>query len=62
MNSYERLHAMVEGKEVDRPGATIWKHFFLEDRVVEDCVKKHIAFQEAGVNIRLHKVKRPSVT
>ncbi len=46
MNSYERLRAMVDGKEVDRPGATIWKHFFLEDRVVEDSVKKHIAFQE----------------
>jgi len=37
---------MAEGREVDRPGATIWKHFFLEDRVVEDNVKKHIAFQE----------------
>lgn len=46
MNSYERLRAMVEGRPVDRPGATIWKHFFLEDRVVEDSVKKHTAFQE----------------
>lgn len=46
MNSYERLRAMVEGKPVDRPGATIWKHFFLEDRVVEDCVKRHISFEE----------------
>lgn len=46
MNSYERLRAMVEGKPVDRPGVSVWKHFFLDDRVVEDNVKAHIAFQE----------------
>lgn len=46
MNSYERLQAMVKGQEVDRPGASLWKHFFLEDRNVEDLVKAHIAFEE----------------
>lgn len=46
MNSYERVRAMVEGKTVDRPGASLWKHFFLEDRNVEDLYKAHVAFEE----------------
>lgn len=46
MTPYERIRAMVDGKPVDRPGACAWKHFHAEDRVVNDCVKKHIAFQE----------------
>lgn len=48
MNAYERLHAMVEGKEVDRPGASAWHHFNLEDRNIHDNVKRHIAFQETN--------------
>lgn len=43
---YERIKAMVEGREVDRPGASVWKHFHQDDRVVSDSVKAHIAFQE----------------
>ena len=46
MNAYERVRAMVEGKKVDRPGVSAWKHFFLEDRVVYDMVKRTVAFQE----------------
>lgn len=46
MNAYERIKAMLEGKEVDRPGVSAWRHFLLEDRVVGDSVKAHIAFQE----------------
>lgn len=46
MNAYERIKAMVDGKPVDRPGATLWKHFFLEDRNCNDLVKRTIAFQE----------------
>lgn len=46
MNSYERIKAMVNNETVDRPGVTIWKHFFLEDHELEDSVKAHIAFQE----------------
>lgn len=46
MTAYERIRAMVNKQEVDRPGATVWKHFHDEDRVVNDLVKKTIAFQE----------------
>ena len=46
MNSYERLQRMVKGEEVDRPGASLWKHFFLEDRNPIDSYKAHVAFQE----------------
>ncbi|MED4226445.1 hypothetical protein [Neobacillus cucumis] len=46
MNAYQRIRAMVEGNPVDRPGASVWKHFFLEDQVVNDLVKRTIAFQE----------------
>ncbi len=46
MNSYERLRAMVEGREVDRPGVSLWKHFFLEDRNAEDSYKAHMVFEE----------------
>jgi len=46
MNAYERVKAMVEKRPVDRPGASAWKHFHDEDRVVNDLVKKTIAFQE----------------
>ena len=46
MNGYERLRAMVEGKPVDRPGVTLWKHFYLEDRNVNDMVKRTSGFQD----------------
>jgi uroporphyrinogen decarboxylase len=46
MNSYERIKAMVNGESVDRPGVSLWRHFFLEDHNLEDCVKAHVAFQE----------------
>ena len=37
---------MVAGREVDRPGASVWKHFHQDDRVVSDSVKAHVAFQK----------------
>ena len=46
MTPYERLKAMVEKREVDRPGVSVWKHFFLDDRYVSDHVKRTIAFQD----------------
>lgn len=46
MTPYERIKAMVKGEPVDRPGASAWKHFHEEDRVVSDLVKKTIAFEE----------------
>ena len=46
MTPYERLQAMVSGKEVDRPGVSVWKHFFMDDRYVSDHVKRTIAFQD----------------
>lgn len=48
MNSYERLQAMVQGKPVDRPGVSAWKHFHLEDRNVNDLVKRTIGWQESN--------------
>lgn len=46
MTAYERIRAMVEKKEVDRPGVSAWKHFHEEDRVIPDMVKRTIAFEE----------------
>lgn len=46
MNAYERIRAMVAGNEVDRPGATVWKHFYLDDHNGYDNVRAHIAFEE----------------
>lgn len=46
MTPYERLRAMVNKQPVDRPGVSAWKHFHGEDRVVNDLVKKTIAFEE----------------
>lgn len=46
MTAYERMKAMVEGREVDRPGATVWKHFHLDDHNAYDNVRAHIAFEE----------------
>ncbi len=46
MNAYQRLKAMTEGKEVDRPGASVWKHFYLDDHNGYSNVRAHIAFQE----------------
>ena len=46
MTPYERIRAMVNKESVDRPGASAWKHFHDEDRVVSDLVKKTTAFQE----------------
>ena len=46
LTPYERIKAMVAGREVDRPGASVWKHFHQDDRVVSDSVKAHVAFQK----------------
>ncbi|MDI9242748.1 uroporphyrinogen decarboxylase family protein [Fusibacillus kribbianus] len=46
MTPYERIRAMVNKESVDRPGASAWKHFHEEDRVVNDLVKRTIAFEE----------------
>ncbi|MFT8321936.1 MAG: uroporphyrinogen decarboxylase family protein [Bacillus sp. (in: firmicutes)] len=46
MNAYDRIRAMVDGKQVDRPAVSVWKHFFLEDRVVNDLVKRTCSFQD----------------
>lgn len=46
MNSYDRVKAIIEGREVDRPAVSAWKHFHFDDRNVNDSVKAHIAFQE----------------
>ena len=32
LTPYERIKAMVAGREVDRPGASVWKHFHQDDR------------------------------
>ena len=31
LTPYERIKAMVAGREVDRPGASVWKHFHQDD-------------------------------
>lgn len=46
LTPYERIKVMVAGREVDRPGASVWKHFHQDDRVVSDSVKAHVAFQK----------------
>lgn len=46
MTPYERMRAMVEGKAVDRPGVSVWKHFFLDDRYALDHAKKSASFQD----------------
>lgn len=46
MNAYERVRAMVNGEAVDRPGATVWHHFYLDDHNAYDNVRAHIAFEE----------------
>ena len=48
MTPYERLHRMIAGEDVDRPGISVWKHFFLDDRYVQDHVRRTIAFQDMG--------------
>lgn len=48
MTATQRLRAMVEGKPVDRPGVSAWKHFYLEDRDPVDFVKRTCEFQESN--------------
>ena len=48
MTATERIRAMVEGKPVDRPGVSAWKHFYLEDRHPVDFVKRTCEFQESN--------------
>lgn len=45
MKPIERIKAMVEGQEVNRPGVAFWKHFPMDDRDVDKMVKKTIDFQ-----------------
>ncbi|MEI3613594.1 uroporphyrinogen decarboxylase family protein [Pseudogracilibacillus sp. SO30301A] len=45
MKAIERIQNMIEGKEVDRPGVSFWKHFPLVDRKVDKMIKTTIDFQ-----------------
>lgn len=45
MKPFERIKAMVDKKEVDRPGVAFWKHFPLQDRNVEKMIKTTTSFQ-----------------
>src|SRR5690625_4735578 len=45
MRPIDRVKAMVEGKEVDRPGVAFWKHFPLDDRDVEKMIQTTIDYQ-----------------
>ena len=46
LTPYGRIKAMLAGRGVDRPGASVWKHFHQDDRVMCDSVKAHVAFQK----------------
>lgn len=45
MKPYDRIKAMVEGKDVDRPGVAFWKHFPLDDRDVNKMIETTNNFQ-----------------
>jgi len=45
MKPIDRVKAMTEGKEVDRPGVAFWKHFPLDDRNVEKMIETTVNFQ-----------------
>lgn len=48
MNATQRIKSMLEGKKIDRPGVSAWKHIYLEDRHPVDFIKKTIEIQEAN--------------
>lgn len=48
MNATQRMKALLNGEKTDRPGVTVWKHIYLEDRHPVDFVKRTIELQEAN--------------
>jgi len=46
MTSRERVRAALDGREVDRPPVSMWRHFFDKERSAEDLAAAMLAYQK----------------
>ncbi len=46
MKPFERIEAILGGKEIDRPCISLWKHFPVTDRIPHKFVEKTVSFQK----------------
>ena len=45
MTHWERVRAALRGEDVDRPPASMWRHFFGQETTAEGMSQAMIAFQ-----------------
>lgn len=46
MNSYKRIQAMMDNRNIDRPCLSLWKHFPIIDTFPDKFIRKTISFQK----------------
>ena len=46
LNHKERMDRYLNGKEIDRPAVSAWRHFYNKENTKDDLVKSMLEFQK----------------